>query len=620
LPLKSTKKNFGGDILLFDFYFVYNNIHDNASRGELMHDKNILGSWKEIASYLGRSERTCRRWEKQFDLPVHRMDGSPRASVYAYKEELDSWLDNLLRQKKISTRKSLFIFKKIFIPAAEKTVSERKPLIRRKKLFLYSGGVVVLLAIILSGIFLLKARRKTLDSVAVLPLKTISDDPKQVIFADGMTEAIINELGKIRALLPISRQSVMQYKESIKRLPVIARELNVDAIVEGTVLIAEQRVQITVRLIEGNKEKLLWNNSYERELRDVMYLQSQVARAIADEIKIAVTPEEEARLQGASMVNPEAYEAYQMGRNELRKGQFDAWRKALAHFERACEIEPSFALNYVGLAEAHAWQAGTAIAPNDSWPKVKEAAKKGLELDDGMSQAHILLAWFNWQYEFEWQEAEKEFKRALKLNPNNADAYQIYSWFLSAMERNDEAIAQIKIARKLDPLYLTIKHNESWILSSAGRYDEAQKIISDIIDSNPEYPWGYWDLVYLSLWQRRYEEAIAPMHKAINLLGNEVADQIPILGYIYGRLGKEAEAREILKQLDEIEATGKYVPPISWAWIYLGLGENDKAFEWLEKAYETHSTWMVYLKIDPFYLDIRSDPRYKALLKKMNLE
>jgi serine/threonine protein kinase/Tfp pilus assembly protein PilF len=506
------------------------------------------------------------------------------------------------------------------MPTTEMIVPERQPVIRWKSLFFYSGVAVILLLLILSGIFLLKGRRKTLDSVAVLPLKAISDDPKQAIFADGMTEAIINELGKIRALLPISRQSVMQYKESTKPLPVIARELNVGSIVEGTVLYAEQRVQITVRLIEGKKERLLWSNKYERELRDVMLLQSEVARAIADEIKIAVTPEEEARLQSASMVNPEAYEAYQMGRNELRKGQYDTWRKALEYFERACEIEPNFALNYVGLAEAHAWQAGTAVAPDNSWPKVKEAVKKGLKLDDDISEAHTLLAWVNWQFEFDWQEAEKEFKQALKLNPNNADAHHIYSWFLSAMRRHDEAIAQIKIARKLDPLYLTIKHNESWILSSAGRYDEAQKIISDVIDSNPEYPWGYWDLVYLSLCQRRYEEAVAPMHKVINLLGKEIADEIPILGYIYGRLGKEAEARAILKQLDEIAAAGKYVPPLSWAWIYIGLGENDKAFEWLEKAYETHATWMVYLKTDPYYIHIRSDPRFKALLKKMNLE
>jgi len=506
------------------------------------------------------------------------------------------------------------------IPTTERIVLKRKPKIKGKHLLLFSGAAVILILLILAVFFLLPKRQATIDSIAVLPLRTSSDNPKQDIFANGMTEQIINELGKIRALRTISRQSVMQYKDSIKPMPVIAQELDVGALVEGEIFHTEQQVLITIRLIDGKKDRTIWSNEFKDEPRDILVLRSKVARAIADEIKIAITPEEESWLQSAPQVNPEAYEAYQMGRNELRKGQFDAWRKALEYFERAVEIESSFALSYAGLAEAHAWRAGVVFAPEDSWPKVKEAAEKALTLDDGLSEAHTILAWEKFQYEFDWQEAEKEFRRAFQLNPNNANAHHIYSWFLSAMERQDEAIAQIKIARKLDPLYITIKHNEGWILSSAERYDEAQKIINDIIDSNPEYPLGYWDLAYLYMCQRRYEEAIAPIQKAINLLGDEIADVIPILGYIYGRLGKETEAREILKQLDEIATTGKYVTPISWAWIYLGLGENDKAFEWLEKAYETHATWIVYIKIDPYYVNIRSDPRFKALLKKMGLE
>jgi serine/threonine protein kinase/Tfp pilus assembly protein PilF len=506
------------------------------------------------------------------------------------------------------------------IPTAERMVLKRKPKIKGKHLLLFSGATVILILFILAVFFLLPKRQATIDSIAVLPLRTSSDNPKQDIFANGMTEQIINELGKIRALRTISRQSVMQYKESIKPMPVIAQELDVGALVEGEIFHTEQQVLITIRLIDGKKDRTIWSNEFKDEPQDILVLRSKVARAIADEIKIAITPEEELWLQSAPQVNPEAYEAYQMGRNELRKGQFDAWRKALEYFERAVEIESSFALSYAGLAEAHAWRAAVVFAPEDSWPKVKEAVEKALTLDDGLSEAHTILAWEKFQYEFDWQEAEKEFRRAFQLNPNNANAHHIYSWFLSAMERQDEAIAQIKIARKLDPLYITIKHNEGWILSSAERYDEAQKIINDIIDSNPEYPMGYWDLAYLYMCQRRYEEAIAPIQKAINLLGDEITDVIPILGYIYGRLGKETEAREILKQLDEIATTGKYVTPISRAWIYLGLGENDKAFEWLEKAYETHATWIVYIKIDPYYVNIRSDPRFKALLKKMGFE
>jgi serine/threonine protein kinase/Flp pilus assembly protein TadD len=510
------------------------------------------------------------------------------------------------------------------IPTTEMIVPGRRPIIRwirRKGLLLYSGVVVVLLLLILSGIFLLTGRQQTLDSVAVLPLKTISNDPKQVIFADGMTEAIINELGKIRALLPISRQSVMQYKESTKPLPVIAQELNVGAIVEGTVLHAEQRVRITVRLIEGKKDRLLWSNKYERELRDVMLLQSEVARAIAEEIKIAVTPEEEARLQSASVVNPEAYEAYQMGRHFLREGQPDTWRKAVEFLEQACKIDPDFALAYAGLAEAYANLAADAILPpEDIWPKARETAEKALKIDKELSEAHTILAWEKFQYEFEWDEAEEEFKHALKLNPNNSIARNVYSWFLVSMERPDEAITQIKLARKLDPLSLIFQSNGIWILGCTGHYDEAQQLARNMIDSHPEYPWGHVYLAFSYAYQGMYEEAITLLHTAVKLLGDDMADEISQLGYLYGRLGRNAEARSVIDRLNELTAKKKYVSPVARAWVYIGLDEKDKAFELLEKGYATHANWMPYLKIDFFYDTIRSDPRFKALLKKMNLE
>ena len=506
------------------------------------------------------------------------------------------------------------------IPTTEKIVPERKPTIRWKGLLLYSAVVVVLLSVILTGIFLLTGRQKALNSVAVLPLKTISDDPKQVIFADGMTEAIINELAKIRALLPISAQSVMQYKGSTKPMPVIARELNVDAIVEGTVLHAEQRVRITVRLIEGKKDRLLWSDVYESELRDVMGLQSEVARAIADEIKIAITPEEEVRLQSASIVNPEAYEAYLMGKNLLIDWHEERLRKAIDHFERACKIDPDFALGYAGLAEAYAWLgSGAVLPPEDIWPKARLAAEKALEIDEGLSEAHTILAWEKFQYEFEWHEAEKEFKHALELSPNNSTARNVYSFFLGSMEQFEEALTQIRLARKLDPLSLSIQHNEVEILSKAGHYDESQQLGRNLIDSHPEYPEGHHSLARSYSEQGMYEEAITLLHTAIKLFGDNDDYRISILGYLYGRLGRKAEARLMIDKLNEMTLEKKYVSPVHKAWVYIGLDEKDKAFELLEKGYETHASWMPYLKKDYFYDTIRSDPRFKALLKKMNL-
>jgi len=389
--------------------------------------------------------------------------------------------------------------------------------------------------------------------------------------------------------------------------------------VEGSVLQVGEQVRIIAQLIEAKKDRHLWAKTYDRNNRNILALHSEVARAIADEIKIAVTPEEDSRLQSAPMVNPEAYEAYLMGRHYLRKVHEEGQRKAIEYFEHACEIDPTFALGYAGLAEAYAWLAGgTVYPPEDTWPKVRLAAEKALEMDEGLSAAHSVLAWAKFQYDFDWHEAEIEFKQALRLDPNNADARQYYSWFLEAMGRHDEAISQIKLARKLDPLSLAIQHNEGWILSLAGYYDEAHQLLGSIIDSNPEHAYGHFMLAYSYTSQGKYEEAISPMQTAIDLLGDDIADEIPILGYLYGQLGRKAEARKLLEQLDEFAARGRYVNPVSRALIYIGLGEKDRAFELLDKGYKTHASLLYYLKIEPFYDSLRDDPRFQDLLRRMN--
>ena len=505
------------------------------------------------------------------------------------------------------------------IPITERRLLRRKLEIKWKSILLYGGVPLLLILIIAGAIYLFTGRLEAIDSIAVLPLDNLSGDPKQDYFVDGMTEALITELSKIGSLRVISRQSVMRYKGSNKPLPDIAKELSVGAIVEGSVLHVGEQVRINIQLIEARKDRHLWANTYDRNNSNILALHSEVARAIADEIKIAVTPEEESRLQNVPMVNPEAYEAYLMGRHYLRKVLPEGWRKAVEYFERACEIDPTFALGYVGLAEAYAWLAGDAVLPpEDGWPKVRLAAEKALEMDEGLSAAHTVLAWAKFQYDFDWHEAESEFKQALRLDPNNPDARQFYSWFLVAMERHDEAISQIKLARKLDPLSLAIQHNEGFILSNAGHYDEAHQLLRSIIDSNPEYLYGHWMLAFVYASQGKYEEAISPLQTAMDLLGDDIADEIPFLGYLYGRLGRKAEARKLLEQLDELAARGRYVSPVSRAQIYIGLGEKDRAFELLDKGYKTHASWLTYLKIDFFYDSLRDDPRFQDLLRRMN--
>jgi TolB-like protein/Tfp pilus assembly protein PilF len=491
--------------------------------------------------------------------------------------------------------------------------------LRTKRIYLYAGIVALIILLFVTGLLLFTGRTTAFDSIAVLPLHNLSGDPKQDYFVDGMTEALITELSKIGSLRVISRQSVMRYKGSDKPLPDIAKELSVDVIVEGSVLQVGEQVRITAQLIEAKNDRHLWAKTYDRNNSNILALHSEVARAIADEIKIAVTPEEESRLQSGPMVNPEAYEVYLMGRHYLRKVHEEGQRKAIEYFERACEIDPAFALGYAGLAEAYAWLASAAVLPpEDTWPKVRLAAEKALETDEGLSAAHSVLAWAKFQYDFDWHEAESGFKQALRLDPNNSDARQFYSWLLEAMERHDEAISQIKLARKLDPLSLAIQHNEGWILSGAGHYEEAHQLLGSIIDSNPEYPYGYEILAYCYASQGKYKEAISPLQTEIDLLGDDIAVPISFLGYLYGRLGRKAQARKMLEQLDELAARGRYVDPVSQAHIYIGLGEKDKAFELLDKGYKTHANWLVYLKIDFFYDSLRDDPRFQGLLRRMN--
>jgi tetratricopeptide (TPR) repeat protein len=436
-----------------------------------------------------------------------------------------------------------------------------------------------------------------------------------------MTEALITELSKIGSLRVISRQSVMRYKGSDTPLPDIAQVLSVDTIVEGSVLIIGDQVRINAKLIETEKDRHIWAKTYDRNISNILALHSEVARAIADEIKIAVTPEEESRLKSAPVVNPEAYEAYLMGRRYLGEN-VEGTVKAVEYFERACEIDSTFALGYAGLAEAHAWLIGeSGFPPEDTWPKVRLAAEKALVMDEGLSEAHSALALVKFMNEHDWHEAEKEFTQALNLNPNNANARNMYSWFLSAMERHDEAIKQTEIALRLNPLSLYIQYNAGFILSAAGHYEEGQRILSNIIDSNPEVFLAFFNLTANYALQEMYEEAVFLLHAAKDSLG-DISTWPPygisILGYLYGRLGRTAEARRMLELLDELASRGIYFDPAPKSWIYIALNEKDKAFELLEQGYKMRSMWMCYIKVDPFYDSLRDDPRFQDLLRRMN--
>ncbi|MBZ5515232.1 MAG: tetratricopeptide repeat protein [Acidobacteriia bacterium] len=441
-----------------------------------------------------------------------------------------------------------------------------------------------------------------IQSLAVLPLANLSGDPAQDYFADGMTEALISEVGQIGALRVISRQSVMRYKGSDKPLTQIAQELKVDALLEGSVLRSGDRVRITAQLIGAVPERHLWARSYERDLRDVLALQGEVAQAIAREVQVKLTPQEQTRLSRALPVNPEAHELYLMGSDWLRR---DNAKKALEYFQRAIDKDPNFAWGYVGMATAYGSLSETA--------KQKANARKALELDDSLADAHVELAYALWYGDWDWSGSEREIKRALEINPNSASALGIYNGYLERVDRPEENIAQARRALEINPLVVESNLRLGWAYYAGRRYDEALAQFEKVklLGENPGW------VLPMALGQAytgkgMYKEAIAQF-----LQMPDIPVKLGYLGNAYARAGDKAEARKFVHELADKSAR-EHVGNYELGSVYAGLGQNDKAIQSLEDAYRVHEGRMSDMKVDPLLDPLRSDPRFQDLLRRMN--
>ncbi|MGA8620424.1 MAG: winged helix-turn-helix domain-containing protein [Candidatus Sulfotelmatobacter sp.] len=452
-------------------------------------------------------------------------------------------------------------------------------------------------------------------SLAVLPLEDLSGDASQNYFADGMTDELITDLAQISALRVISRTSVMAYKGARKPLPQIARELNVDAVVEGTVLRSGDQVRITAQLIEASADKHLWSQSYAGELRDTLSLQNRVAGAIADQIRINLTPQEQAALKNVKVVNPEAYESYLKGRYFWNKRTADGLKAALAYFKQAVEEDPKYAQAYSGLADTYAllgdWEYGV-LAPNEAYPKAKAAAIKALELDNTLSEAHTSLAFSLDVFDWDWESAEREFRRGIELNPGYATAHHWYAWHLSEMGRNSEAVAEMRKAENLDPLSLIISADIAEILLVAHLNDEAIEQGRKTVVMDANFAIGHYELAQAFVQKHSYNEAIAEFHKAIELSGGSVPCKAN-LAYAYAVSNKRSEAVKILNDLKTRSAGNAS----EIALMYVGLGDKDQAMKWLEKAYEDHFNPSILLR--PAFDPLRSDPHFQNLVHRIGL-
>jgi TolB-like protein/DNA-binding winged helix-turn-helix (wHTH) protein/Tfp pilus assembly protein PilF len=461
-------------------------------------------------------------------------------------------------------------------------------------------------------------RPPVIRSLAVLPLESLSSEASQDYFADGMTDELISDLGQISALRVISRTSVMTYKYARKPLPQIARELNVDAVVEGTVLRSGDQVRITAQLIEAATDKHLWSQSYEGELRDTLTLQNKVASAIADQIRINLNPQEQAALKNTKFVNPQAYEFYLKGRYFWNKRTADGLKVALAYFNQAVDEDPKYAQAYSGLADTYAllgdWQYA-AMTPKEALPKAKAAAIKALELDSTLGEAHNSLAFVLDGFDWDLDAGGKEFRQAIDLNPSYATAHHWFAWHLSLLGRYDEAIAEMRKAENLDPLSLIINADLAELLVLAHSYDESIRQSNKTIEMDPNFAMAHNQLAQGYLEKHMYSEAVTELEKAVRLSGGSPTC-IANLARAYAASGKRSEAIRLLSGLQK-RSNPTYSYGSEIATIYASLGNRDQAMNWLEKAYEERFNPGVLLR--PGFDPLRSDPRFEDLVHRIGL-
>jgi len=503
------------------------------------------------------------------------------------------------------------------VPEGIRARLRKAKILKRKRAILYAGiaGFIIIMTVI--GLSLFTGRAEVMDSIAVLPFENLSGDPDQEYFSDGITDALINELAKISALRVISRTSVMQYKEVKKSLSEIARELNVDAVVEASVLTIGGKVQIRAQLIQVSTEKNLWAQSYEREISDIMVLQSEMARAIAQEIKVILTPQEESRLASARPVNPEAYEAYLKGMFHLYKLSPQDSEIALQYFELALEKDPNYALAYAGISQA--WsvlQQMGFVPPSEAAPKAKAAVMKALELDSTLAEAHYTLAAFRTWTEWDWEGAETAFRQAIELNPNYPYARAGYSHLLNIMRRPEEAMAQIERALELDPLNTLFQAFYGSDLMFVRRYDDAIAQFQKVLRTVPNHGVAL-NMIWITFHNKgMYEEALAGAKVWYAAVGYREVEEALARGYTEG-----GYRRAITRAAETLEARSgtTYVLPQEIAQLYVLAGKNDRALEWIERSVEARDPNIVYIGVLPEFDSLRDDPRFQDLLRRMNL-
>jgi TolB-like protein/tetratricopeptide (TPR) repeat protein len=593
--------------------------------GTQLHEKppeDQLDSWKEIAAYLGRDVTTVQRWEKSEAMPVHRHVHDKRSSVYALTSELDAWRQG--RKPRLDENNQPPVQKELESPAAispEPISKLRSPLGLRLWL-----AVAAIVAIALVAVAYLVHRghsavvtRPKIRSLAVLPLKNMTGDPSQEYLADGMTDALIGRLSSIHDLRVISRTSVMRFKNPQISVPEIAKTLHVDAIVEGSLMRDGNRIRVTAQMIRASTDEHFWSQTYDRELRDVFTVQSELAQSIAQKVEATATGAEHERLAAARPVAPEVYESYSRGEFALNKSSSKAELEAsVSYFQDAINKDPTFAPAYVGLANAYS-NLGTVFiggSADETRPKVVSAAQKALELDPNLAEALVLLASTK-QKQWHWAEAEADYRRALELDPNSATAYEGLALWLACQGRADEAVASAERGRVLDPLGVSFE-DFGWTLFQTRHYDQASRELRAAVAARPDDFGALMDLGFVLIANNQPEDAVPVLEKAV-AMSNRSPGALGILIRAYAHAGRRSDALRLLAELKQRRNTG-YAPAGALVNAYLGLGENEEAFVWLEQAYKEQSNMLQFVKVHPYFDPIRKDPRFADLVRRVGLD
>jgi TolB-like protein/Flp pilus assembly protein TadD len=601
------------------------------------HDR--LDSWKEIASYLKKEVRTVQRWEKNLHLPVRRLAQGKQGTVFAYKADLDAWWEESQSKVDVEDSKSdsdgdvessgsnVAVLAPVADPAPNPTLVDPSPAparepdpapdhFRRPALLL----VLIVIAVAAPLLYFWPQIHDRIwppplkMTLAVRPFKNMSGDPTQDFVADGLTEEMIASLGQLHPdEMAVIRLSPAYASSDLDR---IGKDIHANYVLEGGVRVSGQRVAITAQLFQVSDHTLVWGEPYERDLEDVLRIQAEVAGAIASGV-LNKLPHSQAPIR---QVNREAYLAYLEGRYFWNKRTEDGFSKAITLFRRSIEIDPTYAPSYAGLADCYELLGSapySTLTPQEAFPKAEAAARKALELDSTLAEAHVPLGYSQLVYEWNFPEARKEFETAIRLRPEYATAHQFYGYYLTAMGKSDAAIVERKKALDLDPISPLLSSALGEAYYHARRFDVTIEQNKKALELDPSYAIA---LVNIG---RGYEQL--GMHQQARDAFQTILTAAPddpailaLMGHEYGVSGDTASANKILVKLNQVSAR-KYVPSIYFAVVYIGLNRKDDAFHWLDKAYDERCEYLVYLGSEPLADPLRSDPRFSRLLSRIGL-